>query len=185
MSLSSPRSTRTLAALVFLPLFAPASLHAAFAGRKLITINKLQVPGTANHIDFPVLISIANDTQLKSTTNGGLVTSAVGNDILFYGQDAPSCAPAGAPCRLDHEIESYDPVSGTLVAWVRVPTLQYSGAATNTTIQLYYGDASVTCSQQNKTGVWNSGYREVFHLHESGDHTDSTVNAFTAVGNDR
>jgi hypothetical protein len=168
--------------LVFLPLLAPASLHAAFAGRKIITINRAQVPGTANHIDFPVLVSITGDNNLKTTANGGLVTSAQGHDIVFRAEDATSCAPAASPCRLDHEIESYDPVAGTLVAWVRVPTLQYSGAAANTVIYLYYGDASVTCSQQNKTGVWNSGYREVFHLNASGDHTDSTVNAFTAVG---
>ena len=52
---------------------------------------------------------------------------------------------------------------------------------TNTVIYIYYGDAAVTCSQKNATGVWDSNYREVFHLHETGDHTDSTANGFTAV----
>ena len=47
---------------------------------------------------------------------------------------------------------------------------------------MYYGDASITCSQENKAGVWDASYREVFHLHEAGDHTDSTKNAFTAAG---
>ena len=44
---------------------------------------------------------------------------------------------------------------------------------------MYYGDPSITCSQENKAGVWDASYREVFHLDESADHTDSTQNAFT------
>ena len=28
-----------------------------------------------------------------------------------------------ASCRLDHEIERYDPTNGTLVAWIRVPSI--------------------------------------------------------------
>jgi len=162
---------------------AATSASAAFARRKVITIDRTLVPGTANHVNFPVLVSIAGDANLQTTANGGSVTSAQGHDILFRGEDATTCAPAGSPCRLDHEIESYDGVTGTLVAWVRVPTLKYSGAgAPDTVIYMYYGDATVTCSQQNKTGVWDANYREVFHLNESGDHTDSTKNAFTAVG---
>ena len=181
MSLST-RTVRFLGLLVFLPLLAPASLDAAFARRKVITIDRTRVPGTANHVDFPVLVSITADANLRSTANGGSVTSAQGHDILFQGEDTTTCS-GPATCRLDHEIESYDPVAGMLVAWVRVPTLRYTGAGANTVIYLYYGDATVTCSQQNTTGVWNSGYREVLHLNASGDHTDSTLNAFTAVGN--
>ena len=158
----------------------PAS--AAFARRKVITIDRARVPGTANHIDFPVLVSIAGDDNLKTTVYGGSVTSAQGHDILFRGEDATTCSPAASPCRLDHEIERYDGATGTLVAWVRVPTLKYSGGGgPDTAIYMYYGDATVTCSQQNKTAVWDASYREVFHLHESGDHTESTKYAFSAV----
>jgi hypothetical protein len=161
---------------------APTPVSAAFARRKVLTIDRTRVPGTANHVDFPVLVSITGDPNLRTTANGGSVTSAQGDDILFRAEDATTCAPSASPCRLDHEIEKYDGATGTLVAWVRVPTLQYSGAAANTAIVLYYGDATVTCPQQNKTGVWDTSYREVFHLNESGDHTDSTKNAFAAVG---
>ena len=47
---------------------------------------------------------------------------------------------------------------------------------------MYYGDAGIACSQENRNGVWDASYREVFHLNESGDQTDSTANAFTAAG---
>jgi hypothetical protein len=164
----------------------PAPASAAFARRKVITIDRMQVPGTANHVDFPVLVSITANADLRTTAYGGSVASAQGNDILFRGEDATTCSPAASPCRLDHEIESYDGATGTLVAWVRVPTLRYSGYAgplpLDTSIYMYYGDATVTCSQQNKAGVWDASYREVFHLNEAGDHVDSTKNAFTAVG---
>jgi len=176
------RTFRSLGWLVFFPLLVPASVDAAFARRKAIILNRSQVPGGINLTNFPVLVSITADNNLKTTANGGFVTSAQGHDILFQG-DAIACSPAGAGCRLPHEIELYDGAAGTLVAWVGVPNLPHSAAAANATLDMYYGDATVTCSQQNKTGVWDASYREVFHLSETGDHTDSTANAFTAVGN--
>ncbi len=140
-------------------------------------------PARPTIVNFPVLVSITDDANLKTTANGGFVTSAKGHDILFQGEDATTCAPAGAPCRLDHEIESYDGVNGhARRLGARPDVCGTAAAAANTVIYLYYGDATITCSQQNKTGVWDASYREVFHLHESGDHTDSTKNAFTAVG---
>jgi len=67
------------------------------------------------------------------------------------------------------------------VAWVRVPAVLGHPSGSNTPIYMYYGDATITCSQENKKGVWDASYREVFHFPESGDHVDSTSNAFTAV----
>ncbi len=154
---------------------------ASFTQRTVVTIDRNQVPGVASLVDFPVLVSVTSN-NLRTTANGGFVTSDLGHDIIFQGEDAPTCAPAAPPCRLDHEIESYDGVNGTIVAWVRVPAIFGSLAGANTPIYMYYGDATITCSQENKNGVWDASYREVFHLNESGDHTDSTANAFTAVG---
>lgn len=151
------------------------SARAAFGFRKSITIDNAQVAGPANLNDFPVLINLV-DLDLRNTPLGD-VTSVTGYDIIFRGEDATTCG-GPATCILDHEIESYDGGTGTLVAWVRVPVLQ---TLANTVIYIYYGDAAVTCSQENATGVWDSNYREVLHLHETGDHTDSTANGFTAV----
>jgi len=164
-----------------LAVLLPGRAEAAFAQRKILTIDFNQVPGPTNLVDFPVLVSITGDNSLKTTGNGGLVTSSTGDDIVFRAEDATTCSPAASPCVLDHEIELYDGLAGTLVAWVRVPTLRSIVTATNTVIYMYYGDAAVTCPQENPGGVWDSGYREVFHLDESGDHEDSTQNAFGAA----
>ena len=56
---------------------------------------------------------------------------------------------------LTHEIESYTSGTGTLVAWVEIPSLS---SAANTVIYMYYGNAAAT-SQQNVTGTWNATYR--------------------------
>ena len=165
-------------------LLAPkAGTAATFAQRTVVTIDHTRVPdGDGLPLtNFPVLVSVQNNA-LRTTATGGLVTSSRGYDILFQGEDAPTC---GGPstCRLDHEIESYDGTTGTIVAWVRVPgTIFDASDGANTPIYMYYGDATITCSQENKAGVWDASYREVFHLHEAGDHTDSTNNAFTAAG---
>ncbi|MGD8896452.1 MAG: hypothetical protein PVJ73_10480, partial [Acidobacteriota bacterium] len=145
--------------------------EADFARQMQFTVGAGQVSG-GPLANFPVLVSV-QDPDLATAGNGGVVTSDVGNDVQFWG-DAAACG--GAACILDHEIELYDGSNGTLVAWVRVPSLN-----NGIVIDLYYGDAAVGCSLQNTAAVWDSGFREVFHLHETGEHTDSTLNAFTAV----
>ncbi|GMR22623.1 MAG: hypothetical protein BMS9Abin37_0985 [Acidobacteriota bacterium] len=100
--------------------------------------------GPSNLTNFPVLVSLV-DTDLELAPSGD-VTSAQGYDILFRAEDDTTCGGVGlAPCVLEHEIESYDGITGTLVAFVRVPVLQSS---VNTVIYMYYGDVTVTCCQQ-------------------------------------
>jgi hypothetical protein len=154
---------------------------ATFTHRTVVTIDHTQIAGVASLANFPVLVSVT-DAALKTTANGGFVTSSKGYDIVFQGEDAPTCGGVYPPaCRLDHEIESYDGVGGTIVAWVRVPAVFGILSGANTPIYMYYGDATITCPQENKTGVWDSSYREVFHLNEPAEHTDSTLNGFAAA----
>jgi hypothetical protein len=56
----------------------------------------------------------------------------------------------------------------------------------DTVIYLWYGNGSITTSQENKPGVWDSSYQMVLHLAEaSAPYQDSTVNAYSsAVGTD-
>jgi len=152
-------------------LVAALSLPAegTLAYRKSLTIDNALVTGPSDLVNFPVLLSV--------TLPPAHVTNAQGFDILFRAEDAATCGGA-SPCRLDHEIESFNSATGALVAWVRVPVLQ---TASDTVLFVYYGDASVTCRQANKAGVWDAGFRDVYHLNETGDHADSTANAFTAV----
>ena len=62
---------------------------------------------------------------------------------------------------MDHEIDSYDPTTGTAAFWVRIPTLSHT---TNTAIYMWYGDSAITASQENKAGVWRNGYVDVWHF---------------------
>ncbi len=135
-------------ACLLLQIFVP-SAEAAFGFRKPITIDNTKVSGSADLTGFPVLVSFT-DLDLRTMANGGKVENANGFDIVFR----QGCTVAN----LDHEIEAYDPVAGTIVAWVRIPVLSYN---TDTLIEMYYGDVTIVSSQENVAGVWNSNYRAV------------------------
>lgn len=130
--------------------------YGAGTTRRKLTVDHTRVTG--NLSNFPVLVSIT-DNELRSATNGGKVASATGADIVFTASDASS--------KLNHELESYDPVAGKVVAWVQVPALN---PVTDTFIYLYYGNAGAA-DQQNRTGVWDSGYKIVNHLKDGSDST--------------
>ena len=124
--------------------------------------------------NFPMLFSVT-DTDLKSTGNGGDVTSASGHDILFRAVDDTTCGGVGtAPCTLDHEIETYDPATGELVAWVRVPSVNTNAASSDTVLYIYYGNPAIDQNIENVTGVWEVDFEGVWHLHD--DFLDSTSN---------
>ncbi len=141
---------------------------------KPITIESDEVWGSSDHIDFPFLVNISGDwlkTTTADSTNGRIENDPDGYDIIFrdsYGT------------QLDHEIEKYDgSVSGgTLIAWVRIPTLSLS---VDTVIYMYYGNSCISTSQEDIPGVWNINYKGVWHLDESPNdgvagHIDSTSN---------
>jgi hypothetical protein len=130
----------------------------------------IDVPMVAGtHADFPLLVA-GTYSYLATTANSGNVQNANGYDIVFT-------ADAAGSQQLDHEIESYDPSTGAIVFWVRVPTL-----ASGTTIYMFYGNAAVSNSQEDVSGTWDSAYRGVWHLNEPGsgapnEFQDSTANA--------
>lgn len=126
-----------------------------YSFKKLITIDVTKVAGVANHTDFPVLISFT-DADLQSILNTGDVISTSGFDIAFTAADGVT--------QLDHEIEKYDATTGEYIAWVRVPTLDFS---IDTDIYMYYGNDAVT-TDPSSTGTWDANYEAVWHLEESG-----------------
>ena len=144
----------TAATILFL-LASTISTEAGFGFRKEIAIQSARVSGSSDLPNFPVLISLA-DLDLRTVANGGKVQNVNGFDIVFR---QGGCAFA----TLDHEIESYDPATGTFVAWVRIPTLS---ATTDTILEIYYGDATIVSSQENVTAVWDSNFKGVWHLRE-------------------
>ena len=152
-----------------------------FQYRMPITVQANQV-SSGPHTNFPVLFNTTS-TNLKSISNGGKVWNSNGHDIIFRGTDDTTCGGyLRSPCTLDHEIEKYDHTTGELVAWVRVPSI-----ANGTVIYVYYGNCAVNSSTQHASAVWDSNFKAVWHLKESGNGTvdeydDSTSNANDGQG---
>lgn len=116
--------------------------------RKAITIDFTKVGAGGPHANYPVLISRGDtDLQTKAQTDA--------DDILFTSSDGTT--------KLSHEIESYVSASGTIVAWVKIPSLSSSA---DTVIYMYYGNASAT-SQQDGIGTWDANFKGVWHLNNA------------------
>jgi hypothetical protein len=102
-------------------------------------------------------------TWLRTSANGGDVSN--GNDIYFSSDQA-------GVTRLAHEVESYSASAGSIIAWIKVPSL-----TTTTTLYVHYGDTAVTTSQENRAAVW-TGYAFVAHS-SNGALSDATSNNAT------
>ncbi|MGD9036657.1 MAG: DUF2341 domain-containing protein, partial [Syntrophobacterales bacterium] len=144
-----------------------------FDNRTPITIHGYQVSGTSGSLtNFPLLVSIENDPELRTIENGGKVFSDGGYDIVFRADDGTT--------GLDHEVEHYDGANGTLVAWVRIPSLSKSA---DTLIYMYFGNCSVTTPSENPEGVWHDDYKGVWHLKENGAGSADEYRDSTQYGN--
>ncbi len=138
-----------------------------YSYRRAVTIDHTKIANT-DQVNFPILIS-GTYSFLATVAHGGGVQSANGYDIIFT-------SDAAGLNKLDHEIESYNPATGAINFWVRIPVLSHSA---DTVIYLQYGNSSVTTSQENKIGVWDGNYRGVWHLGTGSSLSlaDSTSNA--------
>lgn len=134
--------------------------------RRSLTIDNTKVSGSSDLTSFPMLVK-GTYAYLATVANGGDVTDADGFDIIFETSTGTT---------LDHEIESYTASDGSVVFWVRIPTLIYNS---DTVIYMYYGNSSVTTSQESVADTWVQ-FKGVWHLNEalgSGTFKDRTVNA--------
>jgi hypothetical protein len=136
------------------PLLGAPWYDCAWQERKQITIDHTRVSG--DQADFPVLVSLSSDTGLSGNAQND------GDDILFTSSDGTT--------KLSHEIESYTGGTGTLAAWVKVPSLS---STTDTVIYMYYGNPSAA-SQQDADNAWEGNFKAVWH-HDH-DFLDSTAN---------
>jgi hypothetical protein len=127
---------------------------------KTITIQGSQISGTVTN--FPVLVSITTDNNLRTTANGGHVQNANGYDIIFTLPDCSTILPM--------QIEKYTASTGELVAWVRLPSLV---SGNNQIIYMLYGKTGVT-TDPSSTSVWDANYMGVYHFNNSV--TDGTSN---------
>ena len=112
-------------------------------------------------VNFPVLF--------KNKSIDLLHAQGDGDDFLFVSSDNST--------QYNHEIETFDNVTGTLVAWVNVTSVS---ADVDTVLYLYYGNSDCD-SQEDVVGTWDSDYTAVYHYD---DNTTSSVNDSTSSGYD-
>ena len=148
----------------------PSVAPSTFSNSQQITFKHALVPNT-DQTDFPALIS-GTFWYLATVANGGNMQNANGWDIVFT-------SDAAGQNKLDHEIDTYNPSTGSVNFWVRIPSLSHT---VDTTIFMWYGNSSVQVSQEYKPGVWRNGYAGVWHFGSSSLSTsDSTANANNAT----
>ncbi|MDX2415746.1 MAG: DUF2341 domain-containing protein, partial [Bacteroidales bacterium] len=131
--------------------------------QKTITIDPTVVMGTNDLMNFPLLVSILNDDDLKSISNGGDINNEDGYDIVFTDN-------TGNP--IPFELIEYDPASGTYSAWVQLTSLSYDS---ETEILILYGKNSVV-SDRSSPDLWSSEYIQVNHLDDPTEISDESGN---------
>jgi len=131
----------------------------AWSQRKKITINGSK---TIESGVYPVFITWSSDSDLDRSAQIN------GADILFTDGDGVT--------KLPHEIEYFNPDTGGLAAWVRVPL----EAGVDKEIYMYYHNRN--CGNQEAIhAVWGSDNVLVQHLEEP---TGQTCEDSTQQGND-
>lgn len=114
------------------------------------------------HQDFPLLVSLTA-SWLRTLDQGGSVADAQGADLRF-------ALDAQGASLLDVELEQYDSVNGSLVAWVRVPALDAA-----TVLYLLYGECAALLPRPMGS-VW-AGYSAVWHLEDNAEATGQSSDA--------
>lgn len=155
----------------------------AYSYYKTITIDNAKVGG--DEVDFPLVINIASDNNLRTVGNGGQIqnTDATGTIIgnvtvpadLVFSPNSDGSAP------YDFEYEYYDATTGALIAHVRLPTMS---SGTPTVLYMAYGDAGVVASQETIATVWDASFKAVHHKHGAAwaEILDSTATGSDADG---
>src|SRR3989442_2718569 len=132
-----------------------------------MTIDHTRVPNI-DQSNFPALVS-GTYSYLATTANGGNLRNANGYDVIFT-------SDTGCANKLNDEVETYKRGTGAVNYWVKVPTVSHT---TDTVFYMCYGNANITTDQSNKTAVWDTNYKGVYHLPNGTtlSATDSSSNA--------
>lgn len=127
--------------------------------QRTIIIDHTKVGG-ATLTNFPMVFA-GTFPYLRSKANGGLVESSNGYDIRPFADQALTVP-------LQYELASYDPVTGDIELWVKIPSLSH---LIDTTFYLSYGNAAIV-ADGSTAQTWSEGFEAVLHLGE--DANDSS-----------
>jgi len=149
-------------------------------GRKCsVTIDNTKVSGSANHSDFPVLLTEDNLPSEMFDADGSYPANSDGGDIRFTSDEAGTTELAREVVEFTRD---NDPANGTAQIWVKVPTLDYND---DTVIYVFYNNSGASEPAADSTygseAVW-SGYDGVWHLEE--DPSGSSPQMIDSSAND-
>ncbi|MDB5007219.1 MAG: hypothetical protein JWP45_1612, partial [Mucilaginibacter sp.] len=159
-------------------VFVNTSNYSTYAYGMPLTLNTTGLGITSDLSSFPFLVTIT-DPSLVYTAG------SCSNKVQFPNGPAYDFAfvDAGSGTEVPYQVESYNQTTGTLLVWVKLPTLTHS---TNNTIYFYYGSATApgTHTTAFYQSTWASNYQAVYHFNESaftGSVTDATANGHTGT----
>jgi trimeric autotransporter adhesin len=146
-----------------------------YAFQKLITLNNAAIGMAGNQSNFPALVSIQDNALIINGTCADAVQTPNGPNYDFAFLD-PSSAT-----ELNYQVESYNQATGTLLVWVKIPTLF---AATNNNLTFYFGSLAppTTHNAAFFNATWANDYQAVYHFNEAaytGTVIDGTANGHT------
>jgi len=148
--------------------------YSTYAFSDNITLNTTSLGITSNLTNFPALLSIQDNNLIISgaCTDKVYYPTGPAYDFAFYDSATSS--------ELNYQVESYNQTTGTLLVWVKIPTLTH---ATNNTITFLYGSKTLPATHTTAfyESTWASDYKAVFHFNES-SYTGSVIDG-TAGGN--
>jgi hypothetical protein len=135
-----------LRSMIDLPSTPPSLSEYALVQRLIVDPTLFE----GEHEGFPLLVA-RTAPFLRARAHGGEVRSERGEDIVFFDEVGERL--------LAFDIEEWDPETGALVAWVRLPLLSAGSA-----LWLACGREAPVWSR--RAAVWDDGYRAVWHLRE-------------------
>jgi hypothetical protein len=130
----------------------PSAFPNGYFFRRPITIDPANVTGSLDHNNLPVLVTIQNNDFIAGGSKVQLGTTFSNSsanpanrivDIAFFA--------ANGTTQLSHELVEYNPLTGLVVAFVKVPVV--SGSVP-TLFHMYYGNEAVNSSQEDTVNVW-------------------------------
>jgi hypothetical protein len=157
----------------------PATTAAAsYAFKKQLTLKNSTLGITNNQTNFPVLVYIKDNALIINNKCNNQVRYPNGdfNGSPGTNYDFAFIDPSSA-AELNYQVESYDQSTGTLLVWVKLPTLY---AATNNTLSFYFGSLNPAHSAAFYSSTWASDYLAVYHFNEN----PATSTVLDATNND-
>jgi hypothetical protein len=155
-----------IVAMMFVMLFARMEVTAqswlpGYNYRKKITIKKALVAGTLDLLDFQLLVSLtdADLAYIPGRSTGNKISSTKGLDFAFTLASAPSVP-------LSYQLDKYEPATGKLISWLKLPSLAANLSTTAATeLYLYYGSNTIHFPDEpDAFATWSTEFSKVWHM---------------------